>query len=488
MTAAVLPATPIGESGRRELGDLLARDLVACPLGTSVRRAAEQMARADTGSIVVLDEQGGARGILTDSDLRRRVVASGRPPDTPVEAVMSSPVLTVALSTLVFEAIGLMLERRIHHLVVAEEGRAIGVVAESDLVAAISVGPLFLARRINAATSVEQLIEARAATLQMVRALFESGLGAYHLGRITAETTDRIVQRALGLVEGELGPPPLAYCWLGLGSEGRREQTIHTDQDHALVYADPRPEQAEPAAAYFLRLGERMVEILEQCGIPRCKGNVMASNPISNRPLAGWRERFSAWMERPEPEALLNAAIFFDLRPVGGETSLGFALQEQVAEQAPRAHRLLTLLADQTFRYRPPLGFFRSFVVERSGEHRGELNLKGGGTAPIVDLVRIHALRQGLRQTNTVERLQALAARGAVPKEAAAELVAAYEFLLLLRLRGHLAQLAAGRRTSNYVEPRTLGRADRLLLKEYFKVIADAQEELQAELSTYLLG
>jgi CBS domain-containing protein len=462
---------------------------VACPLGTSIQRAAELMAAADTGSVVVLGEDGQARGIITDSDLRGRVVAPGLRLETPVEAVMSSPVLTVPPETPFFEALGLMLERHIHHLVVADRAsRVLGVVAESDLVAALGSGPLFLARRIARTASVEQLAEARAVFPEMARLLLQGGVRGYDLARITAETSDRLVRRALALAEAELGSPPLRYCWLGLGSEGRREQTLHTDQDHGLVYEDPTPEEAEPSAAYFLALGERVTGILEQCGIPRCKGGVMAANPAWNRPLATWQAYFSRWIAQPEPEALLNAAIFFDLRPVGGDAGLGEPLREQIARKAPHSRRFLVLLADQGERFRPPLGFFGRFVVERSGEHRGELDLKSGGLGPIVDLARAHALRHGVRATNTVERLRALGDGGHLPAQDARELEAAYEFLLILRLRTHLAQLAAGQPTSNYVSPPTLTRADRLLLKEYFALIARAQAALQAELATYLVG
>jgi CBS domain-containing protein len=479
---------PLGATGSRRLGEVLARDLVACPVGTTVQRAAELMKQADTGSIVAVDAEGRPRGILTDSDLRRRVVAAGLPPDTPVEAVMSSPLVTVPPSTTFFEAVAMMLERHFHHLVVAQGERALGVVADSDLVAVANIGPLLMARRISRASSVEQLAEARAAFPQMVKLLLDNGVGVYDLARITAETTDRLVQRALELAQAELGPPLLPFCWLGLGSEGRREQTLHTDQDHALIYADPSPEQAAPAATYFLELAVRVTETLFRCGIPRCKGEVMASNPRWNRPLAAWQEHFSYWIKRPEPEALLNAEIFFDLRPVAGEASLGQVLQEQIARQAPRGRRFLTLLADQAHLDRPPLGFFRSLVVERGGEHRGELNLKRGGLAPIVNLARLHALAHGIRRTNTVERLRALAEISAIPADGVADLTAAYEFLLRLRVRGHLEQLAAGRPTTNYVEPRKLSRSERTLLKEYFAVIAEAQQALQGEFSTYLMA
>jgi CBS domain-containing protein len=479
---------PFGELSNRRLAELLGCVLVACPRGTSVKRAAELMAEADTGSIVVLGANGTACGILTDSDLRRRVVAAGRGPDTPVDTVMSSPLLSVPPATLFFEALSLMLERHIHHLVVAEDGRALGVVSESDLVSALGVGPLFLVRRIDGATSVEQLSDARAALPRMVGALLTAGVGAYDLARIIAETTDRLVRRAVGLAEAELGQPPLPYCWLALGSEGRREQTLHTDQDHALVYADPDPEQAESARVYFLRLAERVVDALTRCGLPHCPGEVMASNPRWNQPLAAWRAHFTNWIERPASEALLNASIFFDLRPIAGEASFGTALQDQIARQAPAARRFQLLLADQARHNRPPLGLFRKLVVQRSGDHRGQLDLKHGGLSPVVDLARLYALRHGVRETNTIERLRTLAKLRVLPAETPDELVAAYEFILLLRIRGHVAHLAKGRETDNYVAPDEMERVDRTLLKEHLAVIATAQQALESEFSTYLLG
>lgn len=470
------------------VSDVLTRPLVSCSPEATVSAAAALMAAADTGSIVVLDDAGAPVGIMTDSDLRRRVVARELPLSTPVRAVMSSPVITVPPATLFFEAIGLMLEHRIHHLVVIERGRARGVIADSDLVAVLSSGPLWLERRINRATSVEELAQARMAFPEMLALLQRAGIRAYDLGRITAELTDRVVRRALEYAQAELGPAPVPFCWLALGSEGRREQTFHTDQDHGLVYADPAPEDSEESARYFLTLAERVVGILVRCGIPPCRGGAMASNPRWNRPLATWRAYFSDWIERPEPGALLDASIFFDLRPVAGELELGSALREHITSRAPIARRFLTLLALAVQEDRPPLGFFRHLVVEHTGEHRGELNIKRGGLLPIVNLARLYALRDAVPVTNTFERLRALSERGSLTDETATELANAYEFMLQLRLRAQLEQHARGVEPGNFIAPRRLTHSERVLLKEYFHTIALAQDEVQREFSTYLLA
>lgn len=477
-----------GIIGGYRLGDALGGPIVTCAPETPVSAAAALMAAADTGSIVALDDDDAPVGILTDSDLRRRVVARGLPLSTLVRDVMSAPVITVPPEMLFFEAIGLMLEHHIHHLVVVEHGRALGVIADSDLVAILDSGPLLLERRIRRAASVDQLAEARAAFPGMLATLQRAGIRAYDLGRITAEMTDRVVRRALELAQAELGSPPVPFCWIALGSEGRREQTFHTDQDHGLVYADPAPESAERCAGYFLGLAERVVAILVQCGVPPCRGGAMASNPRWNRPLAAWRRYFSEWIEQPEPGALLSASIFFDLRPVAGEVDLGIALREQITRQAPAGRRFLTLLALATQDYRPPLGFFRHLVVERTGRHRGELDIKHGGLLPIVNLARLYALRHGVPATNTFERLRALGERRILPQETVTELADAYEFMLRLRLKTQLEQHARGAEPGNFIAPRRLTRSERVLLKEYFGTIALAQDELQREFSTYLLA
>jgi CBS domain-containing protein len=213
----------------------------------------------------------------------------------------------------------------------------------------------------------------------------------------------------------------------------------------------------------------------------------MASNPRWNLPLGEWQAQFRHWIERPEPEALLHASIFFDLRPLAGELGLGQRLQAQIAEQAPRGRRFQTLLANEARHHGPPLGLFGRLRLERTGEQRGKLDLKRGGLMPIVDLARLFSLQRGIQETGTFARLRRLGELGALPLESTRDLAAAYEFLLLLRVRSQLAQRAAGRPIDNYVEPRRLARADRALLRENLALIAEAQGALAGEFSTYLL-
>src|SRR5687768_1435865 len=324
------------------VASLARRALVACPMDATVADAARRMADSDTASVVFLDGQGRPVGILTDSDLRRRVVAVRLDPSTSVEPVMTKPVITIGQDELGLQAIETMLARRIHHLVVVDGlGRATGVLADSDLVAAEATGPLFLARRIERAASVDELADARRSYGDAVRALLDAGASPLAIGRIVAEANDRLQRRLLEVAQTDLGPLRGQVCWLVMGSEGRRIQTLVTDQDNGLIASG----DADPAA--LSRLAAWMVDALDRCGAPRCKGDVMATNPLWRGTLDEWRARFARWFAEPDPLLLLRALIAFDFRGVAGEVGLADELRAWVGEHSPSARLLHVHVARQ---------------------------------------------------------------------------------------------------------------------------------------------
>ena len=478
------PAPPLLEPTTSRVGDLLGRPLLTCPAGSSVEDAARLMGEQNSEAIVVLGSSGQPSGIITDSDLRRRVLAAGLPGSTRVEQVMSTPLVTIESDALFFEAVHEMLRRQLHHLVVVEAGHPRGVIADGDLLAARAQGPLFMARQIDRAGSIQRLVDLGPVRQQGMRLLFRAGVSAYNLARIMAEMNDRLVRRVLALLESELGPPPIPYCWLGLGSEGRREQALKTDQDNALAYKDPPAELADGATRYFADLAARTVDALVHCGFPRCHGEIMASNPRWCQPLAVWRKHFMRWVKRPEPEALYNAAIFFDLRPVAGDSALADELWSDLLEWIPESPLFIQLFMRSALVHRPPLGFFRNFVVEHSGEHRGGFHIKARGLMPIVEAARAYALARGVTRTNTFERLRALRELGEINQADANDLLAAYEFVIRLRIRHHLDLLESGQPLDDFIVPDQLSRVDRKTLKEHFKVIAQMQSYIESRVLT----
>ena len=451
----------------KRVGDLAVRPIVACAPDDPIGHAARRMVEADTGSVVVVDDTQRPVGIITDSDLRR-VVARSDTAAGPLREIMSAPVVTIAANELGLEAVQVMLERHIHHLVVVdEEGRARGVVADSDIVAFEADRPLFLARRIERAPSVDELASARATYPRTVRVLLASGAGSDAVARILAETNDRMTGRVLELAHRELGPAPAPYAWLCMGTEGRRAQTLRTDQDNGLVWSDDAPAGAD---TYFAQLAEWSVAALERTGAPRCPGNVMATNPIWRGPLDAWRQRFTAWLGEPRPEALLSALIAFDFRAAAGDARLAEELRGWLVPHVASAHRLLAHVAAGAAGHRPSIGPFGGIILERSGPDKGSFDVKRT-LAPMVDGARLLALEGQVSSTNTLERLAAAHDRGALPDEDLAELRAAYLALQLLRLRSQLAAIDAGEAPHNRIHPRRLVHAERASLREHLAAI-----------------
>lgn len=457
--------------------DLLKSGPVTCGPDTPVADAARSMTRRRVGSVIVVDAAGAPLGIVTDRDLRTRVVAEALPASAPVSAVMSHPLLSIDPDQLAFDALLEMTRRNIHHLAVMSGARLEGVVSSHDLIWLQGAHPVALAREIDAHGSLEELAGAGARIQGVVKWLSDGGAGPFQIGRIVAELNDRLVRRTVEIIEAALergghGRPPVPYSWIAAGSEGRREQTLKTDQDNGLVYEDPPGPLREAAAAYFGRLASEAGAALVRIGFPPCPGGFMASTPRWCQPASVWREHFASWMENPHPEPLLHAAIFFDLRPVAGAEAPGRALWEWICARAPARALFLRYMARAAAERQPPLGFFGGFVVERSGVHEGRLDIKARGVFPVTQAMRVYALSLGLVDTNTLDRLaKAGPAVGLTPAEIQ-ELREGYEVICRLRLRHQLGCVEAGVPPDNFIDPQGLGKADRLLLKEAFKTMA----------------
>jgi CBS domain-containing protein len=473
----------------RRVADLVKGPPVTCAAGATVAEAAQLMTRRSVGSVIVVAEDGATAGIVTDRDLRTRVVAPGLPSSTPVGRVMSSPVIGIGPEAPAFDALLEMMRRGVRHLAVTAAGRLLGVVSSYDVVLLQGAHPVGLAREIEAQVSEEGLVAVAPRVASVVKWLATGGAGAAEIGRLVAELNDRLVRRALSLVMSSLeasgrGRPPVPFAWLAAGSEGRREQTLKTDQDNGLVYRDPPVDLEAAAAAYFERLAAAMSESLIRLGFPLCDGGFMASNSRWRQPERVWREYFRSWMETPQPEPVLRASLFFDLRPIGGDEDVGRALWEWVCEHAPARTLFLRYMAKAALERQVPLGFFGGFVVERTGAHKDRLDLKARGVFPMTQSMRVYALSLGVQETNTLDRLKAAGERGTFTASEVGELGEAYELISRLRLTHQLACLDAGIAPDNFINPRTLGKADRLLLKEAFKSIAWLQRGLEDHFQT----
>ncbi|WP_027366640.1 putative nucleotidyltransferase substrate binding domain-containing protein [Desulfocurvibacter africanus] len=486
-TRLSLFATGVGEVVRRELATINADE--------TIRSAAERMGRAGVGSLVVLDgsaeaDKSEVAGIVTDQDFRDKVAARGLSVELPVREIMSSPLLAVDEATLCFDALLTMMKNQVHHLGVRRAGRVQGMVTAHDFMTLTGRSPYSLFKDIVGETRLDGLARLAKGIPDVVRALFEEGARAGKVGRMVAVLNDLVLERLLTMLQEELGPPPLPFCWLSMGSEGRREQTIRTDQDNALIYQDygqdygqdnghgPKAADADLKARadeYFARLGRRAGECLVDFGYPRCPGGIMVENPKWRMSLSAWKRQFTEWIARPEPKQVLFAGIFFDFRPVFGYVALGEALRDYVTPLAAREEVFLRHMAADCLRSRPPLTFFKSFIVEKDGEHKDALDIKGRGVLPLTEFGRVMALKHGLRETNSLDRFKALAELGAISAEFHAELREAYEFLMQVRIASQLRQMDEGRQPGNHVNPGRLSELEKRTLKEAFGVIGRMQ-------------
>jgi CBS domain-containing protein len=375
----------------------------------------------------------------------------------------------------------LMVEHNIHHVPITEEGQITSVVTHTELLRQQSRSPLLLPRLLERARTDEDLRQYTTQVEETAHALLQEGARVSDIGRMVAIANDALLVHLLREAEAELGKPPCPYAWLVLGSGGRLEQTLRTDQDNALVYADDTSQWAE---VYFADLAERIVGRLERCGFPRCPGDIMATNPQWRKPLHVWKGYFEEWIRRPEEQSLINVTVFFDFRRAYGTLDVEKTLRP-VIESARHQKIFLARLVRVALRRSPPLGFFRNFTLERNGDERDLLDLKHRGVGLIVDLARIRALETGSSETNTLARMRSAAGHSGLDKESVAELTAAYELISLLRLRHQYGQIERGEEPSNMVPVSELSKLEQRDLKEAFRTIATNQRVLE---STYQVG
>jgi CBS domain-containing protein len=433
----------------------------------SLAQAASAMQNARVGSVLVADDP---PGIVTDSDLRRRVLGAGLGPETPVRKVMTRPLKTLDSDAPVFAALRLLLEENIHHLVLMEEGKIVGVISGTDLLRHEAGSPFYLRGVLDNLEDPGALAHYAEEIAGMAQSLFRAGLGAIQIGQIVSSLNDALINRLVRLAEQALGPPPAPFAWIVFGSEGRLEQTLLTDQDNALVYADDSAE----AGRYFTALAKRVVDGLIEVGFPPCAGGFMATHWC--KPLAAWRALFTRWIRTPEPQALLDACIFFDFRRVAG--TLELEPLEEILAGAGSEKLFIAHLAGTGLEFGPPLGLFHRIRSEE-----GAVDLKKGGIAPIVGLARAAALAAGSRERSTLERLVAAGESGIILKQQDTTMLAeTFQLLLHIRLRAQLAALQARRPLDHKVRLDGLSTLEYRHLKEAFVTIRQIQDEVRARL------
>jgi CBS domain-containing protein len=457
---------------------------ITCGPNATVQQAALIMTDNEVGSIIVTNESKKPLGIITDRDLRKKIATGIVPLETPVSEIMSSPVVTVSPNMTVADVQILMIRHKIHHLCITEDGTsntpAAGVISEHDLLVIQANNPAILIREIKRSNSGEQIRGLREKAEVLLKKYIYQEVSILFISTIMSEINDSIIVRAIEMsitdMEREGYKKPEAdFCWLGLGSEGRREQLLRTDQDNALIFEDVAEEDYKSTKAYYLELSGRVTRILNEAGFKFCPADMMASNPKWCLSLQEWKETFEAWIFQPVPKALMHSTIFFDYRPIYGKIELSDALSESIFEYLNRQTIFLSFLAKNAMENPAPLSFFRNFVVERSGEHKNEFDIKARAMMPLADAARVLTLSHRVSKVNnTVRRFQKMAELEPQNKELYIQAADAYETLMRYRALQGLKNLNSGR----FFNPSELNKMERLNLRNSFQPIDELQSLL----------
>lgn len=453
-------------------------NILFCTGNTSIKDAATYMSRQGCSSIFIKSPDDTFTGVVTDADFRKKVTAEGYDIQRPVTDIMSSPLHTIPIDAMVSEAMLEMIQTKYKHLGVTDpQNRVVGVLTNSDLLAAQEQSPYFIIREISAAKSIDEIMNKQHRLPRLIQNMIHSGATSRIITKLITAISDAILEKLLQFAIAELGPPPTRFAFVVLGSEGRMEQTLKTDQDNAIIYADVNPGEAQTVRKYFLSLGDQVCTWLNQAGYAFCKGDIMAKNPEWCQPISKWKAYFHSWIRISTPKDLLKAVIFFDFRGAYGDMDLADELRLFLFDSLAGWSRFFRDLAVNALNFKPPIGFFRNFVVESKGEHRHKFNIKNAMT-PIVDYARIYALHNNISETNTQERLYRLFLEKNLTEEAYKDLNQAYHYLMQQRLIGQINAIENDESPENYINPKALSNIEQTLLKEIFKRIETAQTRL----------
>lgn len=451
----------------------------------TIRQAAQAMQRQKSTYVIIPGSTRHSAGILTDSDLAYKVIASGYDIDRRASEIMSSPLRTVSHQAMVFEALMDMMQHGVKHLAVSDaNGQIIGMFSHRELISAQGQSPLLLLRNVARAQTIGEIVDQLGGLPGLVKNLIGNGAEAPHVNRLVTTVSDEVLKKVLGFAMQEMGAPPCAFAFMVLGSEGRGEQTLKTDQDNAIVFEDMEDRDLDRVQGYFIELGEKTCTMLDQAGYSYCRAEVMARNPRLCQPLGVWKARFLQWIHAARPEDLLHASIFFDFRCGYGDRRLVDALRSHLHDAIRGWSGFLRHMTENALHFKPPLGFFRNFVVESKGEHRNALDIKSA-MMPIVDFARIYALKNGIEATNTLERLHQLKLKQVIHRAEYDELEKAHSFLMQLRFMRQVSAILDQKSTpDNFINPKRMTRIEQIMLKEIFRRI----EKFQAKLNFEFIG
>lgn len=452
--------------------NLIKREPITLPPDTPIQTAAAMMRDLRVSSVLLVAQEH-LLGLVTDRDLRNRVVAQGLDISRPVSDIATLAPMTVDANSPAFEALLLMARHNIHHMPVMDGQRIAGMITATDLTEQHSTSAVYLAGDIYKQTTVEGLARISGKVKQLQQNLAAADASAYSTGHIVTAITDALTIRLIHLAELAYGPAPIDYVWVAAGSQARNEQTAKSDQDNCLILDDAYDEATH--GAYFKAFAKFVCDGLAACGYIHCPGDMMAMNDTWRQPRRQWAQYFHKWVNQPEPMALMLTCVFFDQRAIHGNAELLDSLRRDVLARTQGNSLFLAYMVSNALKHRPPLGLFGQISVIRGGENARTIDLKHSGIVPIVDLARVYALAGGVAAANTHDRLAVAAQTGEVSAQSARDLRDALEFLGKLRIAHQARQTRQHQAPDNFLALEELSNLERSHLKDAFSVVQTLQ-------------
>jgi CBS domain-containing protein len=450
--------------------DIKLKDPIIIDSDINLQEAIKLMTEKDSTFCIV--RKNNSLGIITERDIIKKVLAKDlNPQNIKAEEIATFPVIEMSSSEPLFNALLTMAKHGIRKLIIKDGNSISGVLDDRTVISHESKNIIFLIKEIDKAKTVEELSYLYSIIQDSIIEGVLSGMDPEYVGKYISELNDRFMMRASQLTENFLGSAPSSYSIMVIGSEGRREQSLKTDQDNALIYENNHK-------IYFEKFSQTYIDFLLKIGFPPCPGNVMISNSYWRRNKEEWFKEINKWIENPKPENILNISIFFDFRNVVGVEYIAEDLRDYINKKIKTSKTFLPFLASEAVKFKPPLSFFKTFVVEKTGEHKGKIDIKKYGIFPVVHGVRVLTLDNEIVETNTFERIRALRSKRVLTDQFSRDLEECYRFLMSLRLKSQALQLRNSKKPDNFIDPNILSKTEKGLLKDSFKKIEEFQKVL----------
>jgi len=472
----------------RKIDGITYKDIVACPADTPIYIAAKQMADNRVSCLFIQNESQDIIGYATDMTLRDNVIAKRVDVDTPIAEVMDNPIVSIAHNAYLYEAVLMMFSTKTRYLLVEKDGRYVGFLSRNRILSEQGQSPLVFIQSVRLAETIDELRQKWDYVPQIIKQLLGRGINADITNQVITTIADAIAIKVIGWVIREMGEPPAKFVFMVTGSEGRKEQTLKTDQDNAIIYEDKANEQREMVRRYFLTFATKVSDYLNEIGFSYCEGGYMASNPEWTHSLSHWKRNYKKWIEESVPENVIKFSTFFDCRFLYGDKNIIEELKQFLEEELQKPNdRFFAFTAKNALQYEPPLTFFRNIKTETIGKAE-VFNIKNAMT-PIVDLVRVYALQKRIYQENTGERLKKLLEYGVFTPQQYHELYQSYYYLMAMRLENQANQILIEKSDpNNYVRIDALTKIEKATLKEIFKTISNFQMGIKMRFTNNILG